>query len=149
MCRPKCSVRFQKTRSAALCWQVSLIFRPTIPGEDATRLRAEAAEVYRTAIRPAFQRLHSFLTERYIPGARTSVGASALPNGDAWYAWAIKVQTSTDLTAQQIHEIGLSEVKRIYGEMERVKAATGFTGSDEGLFRLPSDRPEIFFHRQG
>jgi uncharacterized protein (DUF885 family) len=116
-----------------------------VGGEDATRLRAEVAKVYTSEIRPAFQRLHSFLTESYIPGARTTVGASALPDGAAWYAWAIKVQTSTDLTAQEIHAIGLAEVKRIHGEMERVKALTGFAGTMKEFFVYLRTDPKFFF----
>jgi uncharacterized protein (DUF885 family) len=118
---------------------------PTIPGEDGLRLRAEAAKVYTSEVRPAFERLHTFLIERYIPGARTTIAASALPDGAAWYAWSIKVQTSTNLTAQQIHEIGLAEVKRIHGEMERVKALTGFKGSMEEFFTYLRTDPKFYF----
>lgn len=118
---------------------------PTVPGEDATRLRAEAAQIYTATLRPTFQKLHAFLTERYIPGARTTIGASALPNGAALYAWQIKVQTSTDLTPQQIHEIGLAEVKRIRAEMERVKAQTGFKGSMADFFKYLQTDPKFYF----
>jgi uncharacterized protein (DUF885 family) len=116
-----------------------------VGGEDAARLRAEVTKIYTSAIRPAFQRLHSFLTESYIPGARTTVGASALPDGSAWYAWAIKVQTSTALTAEEIHAIGLAEVKRIHGEMERVKALTGFAGTMKDFFVHLHTDPKFFF----
>jgi uncharacterized protein (DUF885 family) len=116
-----------------------------IGGEDATRLRAEAARIFTTAIRPAFQQLHSFLIERYIPAARTTVAASALPDGAAWYAWSIKVQTSTNLTAEEIHAIGLAEVKRIHGEMERVKALTGFPGTMKEFFLHLQTDPKYFF----
>ena len=118
---------------------------PSVAGEDATRLRAEAAKTYAAVVRPAFQRLHSFLVDRYIPGARTTIGASALPNGPAWYEWSIKVVTSTDLTADQIHELGLAEVKRIRGEMERVKALTAFKGSMAEFFTYLQTDPKFFF----
>jgi uncharacterized protein (DUF885 family) len=119
-----------------------------IGGEDATRLRAEAARIYTTTIRPSFQRLHSFLTGNYIPGARKTVGAFALPDGAAWYAWAIKVQTSTDLTAEEIHAIGLAEVKRIHGEMERVKTLAGFTGTMKEFFAHLQTDPKFFFTKK-
>jgi uncharacterized protein (DUF885 family) len=118
---------------------------PTIPGEDGLRLRAEAAKVYTAEVRPAFERLHAFLTDRYIPGARTSIAASALPDGAAWYAWLIKTHTTTNLTAQEIHDIGLAEVKRIHGEMERVKALTGFKGSMEEFFTYLRTDPKFYF----
>ncbi len=118
---------------------------PTIPGEDGLRLRAEAAKIYTTEVRPAFERLHAFLTERYIPGARTSIAISALPDGAAWYAWSIKTQTTMTLTPEQIHELGLAEVKRIHGEMERVKALTGFKGSMEEFFTYLRTDPKFYF----
>jgi len=118
---------------------------PTVSGEDATRLRAEAAKTYTSTVRPAFQRLHAFLTERYIPEARTTEGASALPDGAAYYAWKIKVHTSTDFTAQQIHELGLKEVKRIRAEMERVKELTGFKGTMAEFFTYLQTDPKFFY----
>lgn len=117
----------------------------TIPGEEGLRLRAEAAKVFTAEVRPAFQRLHAFLLEKYLPAARESIAASDLPNGKAWYAWAIKVQTSTDLTAEQIHNIGLAEVKRIRAEMERVKEQTGFKGPLEEFFTYLRTDPKFFF----
>ena len=107
----------------------------TVPGEQGMRLRTDAARTYAEKVRPAFQRLEAFITTKYLPGARQTIAATALPDGAAWYAWRIKTQTSTDLTAQQIHELGLAEVKRIRAEMEKVKTQTGFKGT----------MPEFFF----
>ncbi len=118
---------------------------PTVSGEEGLRLRAAAAKVYTAEVRPAFQRLHAFLSENYLPAARTSIAASDLPDGKAWYAWRVKTQTSTDLTPQQIHDIGLAEVKRIHAEMERIKAQTGFKGTLKEFFvHLRSD-PKFYF----
>lgn len=116
-----------------------------IPGESTAKAQAEAMKVYSAEVKPAFQRLHAFLVGKYIPGARRSVAASDLPNGNAWYAWRIKTETSTDLTADQIHEIGLSEVKRIRAEMERVKAETGFKGTLQEFFTYLRTDPKFFF----
>lgn len=118
---------------------------PTVSGEDAQRLRAEASQVYLTQVRPAFQRLHAFLTERYVPGARTSIAASALPDGAAWYAYRIRTETSTNLTAQEIHAIGLAEVKRIRAEMERIKGETGFKGTLPEFFHYLRTDPKFFY----
>ncbi|MDB6126678.1 MAG: hypothetical protein JWM35_574 [Verrucomicrobia bacterium] len=117
----------------------------TIAGEDSLRLRAEAASVYREQVRPAFLRLQAFLKDQYVPGARTTIAASAMPDGAAWYAWRIKTETSTDLTARQIHELGLSEVKRIRAEMERVKALTGFKGTLAEFFAYLRTDPKFFY----
>jgi len=118
---------------------------PTVSGEEGLRLRAAAAKVYTAEVRPAYQRLHAFLTEKYLPGARITIAASDLPDGKAWYAWRIKTQTSTDLTAQQIHDIGLAEVKRIRAEMERVKAQAGFKGTLQEFFVYLRTDPKFFF----
>jgi uncharacterized protein (DUF885 family) len=117
----------------------------TIPGEDALRLRAEAAKLYTASLRPAYAEFHRYLSERYVPAARTSIGLSEVPNGAAWYAWSIKVQTSTNLTAKEIHEIGLSEVKRIRAEMERIKETTGFKGSMEEFFTYLRTDPKFYY----
>jgi len=92
-------------------------------------LKAEAVQAYAVAVKPSFARLHAFLAEKYLPGARKATAATALPDGQAWYAWRVKTETSTDLTPREIHDIGLAEVKRIRSEMERVKGETGFKGS--------------------
>jgi uncharacterized protein (DUF885 family) len=118
---------------------------PNVSGEEAARLKAEAVEVYAKEVKPAFTRLEKFLTESYLPGARTGIAASELPDGKAWYAWRVKTETSTDLTPQQIHEIGLSEVKRIRAEMERVKALTGFKGTLPEFFEYLRTEPKFFY----
>ena len=118
---------------------------PTIPGEESLRLRATAASVYTEQVRPAYLRLQAFLKDKYVPGARTTIAASAIPDGAAWYAWRIKTETSTNLTAQQIHELGLSEVKRIRAEMERVKSLTGFKGTLQEFFVYLRTDPKFFY----
>src|SRR5258708_4805407 len=117
----------------------------TVPGEPGMRLRADAAKTYAEKVRPAFQRLEAFITTKYLPGARQTIPATALPAGAAWYAWRIKTQTSTDLTAQQIHELGLAEVKRIRAEMEKIKTQTGFKGTMPEFFTYLQTDPKFFF----
>lgn len=118
---------------------------PTVPGEEGTRLRAAAAKAYTESVRPAFQRLEQFIAKQYVPGTRQTIAASALPDGAAYYAWRIKTQTSTDLTAQKIHEIGLAEVKRIRAEMEKIKDQTGFKGTMPEFFTYLQTDPKFFF----
>lgn len=117
----------------------------TVPGEEGTRLRAAAARAYAEQVRPAFQRLEQFLSRQYLPGARQAIAATALPDGAAYYAWRIRTQTSTDLTAQQIHAIGLAEVQRIRAEMELIKEKTGFKGTLPEFFTYLQTDPKFFF----
>lgn len=92
------------------------------------RLKSEAVAVFKAKVAPAFQKLRDFMTETYIPGASESVSMSALPDGKAWYAYRARHYTTTKMSPQQIHELGLSEVKRIRNEMEKVIVSTGFKG---------------------
>jgi len=119
----------------------------TIPGDRRDVLKAEAAKLLREQALPAFRRLRDFLATEYVPGCRESVAATALPDGQDWYAYSVLVATTTRLTPKQIHEIGLEEVKQIRVEMERVMRATGF-GKELGAFFdfLRTDR-RFFFSR--
>ena len=82
----------------------------------------------RAAARPAFEKLHDFLVDAVPARVPPDDGADALPDGAALYAYNVRWHTTTSLTPQQIHEIGLAEVKRIRAEMDKVIAAAGFHG---------------------
>ena len=100
-----------------------------VPDVERARLIDRAKSLYNGSVAPSFHKLHDSLAGTYIPACRESIAASALPNGAANYAFRIRVQTTTNLTSQQIHEIGLAEVKRIHAEMEKAIASAGFKGS--------------------
>jgi len=100
-----------------------------VPDVERARLIDRARSLYNGSVAPSFHKLHDYLAGTYIPACRESIAASALPNGAANYAFRIRVQTTTNLTSQQIHEIGLAEVKRIHAEMEKAIASAGFKGS--------------------
>ena len=120
-------------------------FPQAISPEDQERLESEAVRVYSGEIVPAFEKLYDYLVETYLPGCREAIAMSALPDGEAWYAHNVKSMTTTDLTPQQIHDIGLSEVKRIRAEMESVKAEAGFEGSLEEFFDFLRTDPQFFY----
>jgi len=104
-------------------------FPAGVPAPDQQRLRAAALAAYRDSVAPAFRKLSTFLRDRYVPGARTTTGIRDLPNGMAWYQVRARASTTTDLTPEQIHAIGLAEVKRIRAAMDSVITASGFKGS--------------------
>ena len=93
------------------------------------QLTEHAKKIYTSAVAPAFQKLHDYVVSTYLPACRESIAATALPDGAAGYAFHVRWQTTTKLTPQQIHEIGLSEVKRIRAEMDTVIGSAGFKGS--------------------
>jgi uncharacterized protein (DUF885 family) len=104
-------------------------FPAGFPEAERTRLTKRAQQVYAGSVVPAFQKLHDYVTSTYLPACRESISVSTLPNGAATYAFLVRWQTTTNLTPQQIHEIGLAEVKRIRAEMDKVILSTGFKGS--------------------
>lgn len=105
------------------------MFRPFVGRNPALNERAKRAIAERVA--PAFERLGVFLRDEYVPGCRTTIAASDLPDGQALYAFQIKRMTTTDLTAQQIHDIGVREVARIRAEMMDVIARSDFPRKSE------------------
>ncbi|MBA6233196.1 MULTISPECIES: DUF885 domain-containing protein [unclassified Colwellia] len=78
---------------------------------------------------PAYQGYYEFFTQEYFPNARKSIGVSETPNGNEFYSNRVKHYTTTDMTPEQIHALGLNEVKRIRKEMAEIIAKTGFEGS--------------------
>lgn len=116
----------------------------TMPAAEQAALRAEAESVLREVVAPAYVRLLTFMRDEYLPGARTTVGASALPDGDAYYAAMIEKFTTLPLTAKKIHEIGLREVARIREEMERTRERAGFTGSMAAFFEFLRTDPQFY-----
>ena len=104
-------------------------FPAGFPEAERARLAQSAKKIYAAEVAPAFRKLHDYVVSTYLPACRETIAATALPNGAAAYAFHVRWQTTTSLTPQQIHEIGLSEVKRIRAEMDKVIASTGFKGS--------------------
>jgi uncharacterized protein (DUF885 family) len=100
----------------------------TIPSADRERLTVQAVREYTEHLQPAYRRLGSYLTTSYLPRARTTLGWSSLPDGQAWYAYHVKVETTTDRAPREIHRIGLAEVRRIRAQMDSAMRATGYTG---------------------
>ena len=118
--------------------------------EDKDRLTAAYKDMISNRLVPAYDSLHRYVSTDYLNEGRTSSGVDAIPNGSDYYAFAIKKYTTTDLSAEEIHELGLKEVERILGEMEAVRQEVGFDGDLKDFFDhlrkkkelMPFDRPE-------
>jgi uncharacterized protein (DUF885 family) len=115
-----------------------------VPVADRAGLQAQAQRIIRDRIVPAFRGFATFVDDEYLPKARDSIAATALPDGKAYYDFLARYYTTTDLTAAQIHAIGLKEVARIRAEMERVRAQTGFKGSMAEFFTYLRSDPRFF-----
>lgn len=101
----------------------------SIPAADQERLRSAARRAIEQDVLPAYVRLQKFFNEQYLPACRDTVGVWDTPGGADWYQERVRWFTTTDLTADEVHEIGLKEVARIRGEMQKVIERVGFKGS--------------------
>ena len=112
-------------------------------------LKQRAIDAYRKVIRPAFSRLHDFLTSTYLPACRETTAASDLANGSALYSFNVKWHTTLSKTPPEIHQIGLAEVKRIRSVMDEVIRSTGFKGNyDDFKHFLRTDAQFYFKHAE-
>ncbi|HJX30200.1 MAG TPA: DUF885 domain-containing protein [Thermoanaerobaculia bacterium] len=119
----------------------------TIPADERERMTREAVRAYQERVVPSLRKLHRYLADTYLPGAREEIAATALPDGEAWYAWLVRETTTTDLAPKQIHEIGLAEVKRIREEMDEVIRSTGFKGSFAEFLTFLRTDPRFYFEK--
>ncbi|HEX6908914.1 MAG TPA: DUF885 domain-containing protein, partial [Longimicrobium sp.] len=110
---------------------------------DRERLTAAYTAAIRERVIPSFRELHDFVRDEYMPATRTTVGLLALPDGRAWYEHQVRTITTTDLTPEQIHDIGLSEVARIHREMEGVMRQVGWTGDLQSFMRHVQTDPQF------
>ena len=117
----------------------------TMPERERLQLRDRGLALVRDSVLPAWRQLHRYLSDRYVPGARESIGLSELPNGEAWYAFAVRQYTTTDMSASAIHELGLREVARIRGEMDSVMVRTGFKGGFPEFIQFLRTDPRFYF----
>jgi uncharacterized protein (DUF885 family) len=122
-------------------------FPPNFPEAERARLTEKAKSIYAASITPAFRRLHDYVASTYLPACRENIAAVALPNGAANYAFHVRWQTTTNLTPQQIHEIGVAEVKRIRAEMDKVIASTKFPGSFHDFTEFLRNDPRFYYDK--
>ena len=113
--------------------------------EDRARLMAAYKDKISSTIIPAYQRISNFLGDEYISSARETVGLYAQPNGADWYSYMVRLRTTTDMTPNEIHQIGLDEVARIHEEMRGVMEEVGFEGSLSEFFEFVNTDDQFFY----
>ena len=116
----------------------------TIAASDQTAMRAEAETVIRDVVAPAYARLLAMIRGEYLPKARTTLAATATPDGAAYYQAMIEKFTTLTLTAKEIHEIGLKEVARIEAEMQATRQRANFAGSMAEFFQFLRTDPQFY-----
>jgi uncharacterized protein (DUF885 family) len=134
--------------------QRSIFFQPILQmpasfeNAEKNRLTAAYTQAIQQEIVPTYQKLHSFIQDDYLPKTRATVGMSDLPNGNEWYDYLVKRQTTTELTPEEIFQLGMEEVQRIKKEMERMRSENGFQGNLQEFSRyLVKNAPPGFADR--
>ena len=112
---------------------------------DSQMLAERAERLVREVVVPAYQKFEAFFNQRYLPAARSDVGVGSLPEGKALYEFAAQRFTTTDLSAQQIHDIGLAEVARIRAAMEAVIKEVGFDGDLQAFNEFLRTDPQFYY----
>jgi len=111
--------------------------------EEKSTLTEAYSKMISDKIVPGYKALHDFMKTDYMKAGRESSGIDAVPNGKAYYKHQIKLYTTTEMTADEIHELGLSEVARISSEMEKIKEQVGFKGNLKAFFDYVRNKKEL------
>ena len=112
---------------------------------DKKDLISRAATLVRTKINPSYNNLYKFLVEDYLPNSRDSIGISDVPNGKEWYETLANYHTTTDLTPDEIHNIGLKEIKRIRSEMESIISDLEWDGDFASFLNYLRTSPRFYY----
>lgn len=112
---------------------------------DATKkdLAAKYTAVINDKLIPQYKKMTAFLKNEYLPASRSTSGIGSLPFGKDLYAAYVKQWTTTEMTPEEIHQLGLNEVARLHAEMEKVKTQVGFKGTLMEFFDYVRNKPEL------
>lgn len=115
---------------------------------DRESLKAAYTSMITDKIIPAYKSLYDFMSTDYLAAGRSSSGIADIPNGEEYYNHQIKTYTTTNMTADEIHQLGLNEVARISAEMEKVKEEVGFEGDLKSFFDFVRTNKELMPFRE-
>ena len=113
--------------------------------EDALALQSEVKEYIQNVLNPTYQELYDFLVNEYLPESRDTIGISDVPNGKDWYEYLARYHTTTNLTPDEIHEIGLREVAKIRAEMEDIIEQVGWEGDFNSFLQYLRTDPRFYY----
>lgn len=132
------------TAEDTLFWQPFKAMPKSIPESEQAALKAEAKAAIEGEVKPAYATLLTFLRQEYIPNTTETLAAEALPDGKAYYQAQIKEFATTDMTPEEIHQLGLSEVAKIRAQMVDVMKETGFQGDLPAFFAYLRSDPKFY-----
>jgi uncharacterized protein (DUF885 family) len=116
----------------------------SIAPADQAKMRDEAKQVISSKVIPAYGSLLTFFRNEYVPKARTTLAAEAMPDGKAWYRQQIIEYTTLDLSPDQIHQVGVDQVAKIHAEMVKTMQETGFKGSFADFLHFLRTDPQFY-----
>jgi prolyl oligopeptidase len=116
-----------------------------ISPSEQERLRESAIDVIENVVIPAYRELADYFEDVYLPNARESIGISSLPNGSAWYEFLARRFTTTRMTPDEIHRLGLNEVKRIRDEMQLIIDELEFEGDFQAFLAFLRTDPQFYY----
>jgi prolyl oligopeptidase len=137
-----------KDPTASLYYMPFRKMTDSIPEAEQKRLQAEAQDAIATVIVPSYEKMLKFFEETYLPACYEQVGIWQAPHGQEYYAHLARHFTTTDMTPDQIHEIGLKEVARIHQEMEAIIEQVGFKGTFQEFLTFLRTDPQFYFKTQ-
>jgi uncharacterized protein (DUF885 family) len=125
-------------------WRAFTRWPAGVPAAEREAVEREAATVLREQVVPAYARLLAFFEAEYLPKTRATVAATDRPDGAAYYDFVARESTTTTMSADEIHALGVAEVQRIAAAMEKLKAETGFNGPLPAFFEFLRTDPRFF-----
>lgn len=131
---PQLQAQTEADTTKNLFYKPILNMPSSFSAEDKAKLRLDYQKAITTKIIPTYAKIAAYLQNTYLPKARLTSGYNDLPNGEAIYKYTVKSYTTTNLTPDEIHQLGLKEVKRIKSEIEKLKNKIGFKGSIEEFY---------------
>jgi len=120
-------------------------FPTSIGDDDQQRLRAMARNTIGDTVLPAYRKLARYFSDTYLPACRDSIGLSSLPDGSAWYEYHARRFTTTQMTPDDIHRLGLNEVRRIRDEMQKIIDEVDFDGGFQDFLIFLRSDPQFYY----
>ncbi|AIC09310.1 DUF885 domain-containing protein [Xylella fastidiosa] len=142
---PQLDSIIKPTAEETLFWVPIRNMSVTFSNENRQRITAEYKSIIEYRLLPAYRALRNFIATEYLPVCRDSVGLSALPGGASWYAYTVRQSTTTNMTPEQIHQLGLKEVARLQAEIQSVMHQLNFNGSMQKFFSFMQNNEYFTF----
>jgi uncharacterized protein (DUF885 family) len=133
-----------KALTASVFYAPFTHFPASIPPGERSRLEALGLAAVKTSVLPAYAKVAGFLAETYLPAARSTIGASDLPQGRAYYQAQMREYLTEERTPEAVHALGLAEVARLRAEMETIRQQVGFAGSLTDFFAFLRKDPQFY-----